>query len=314
MNIKRFPGHGRALFAVVLALAFLLPSGCSGSDETETPSLVEIGAETTKSTYIQGEELDLSAITVTGTYSDGSQKPLAITGDNISGYDKDRIGDQTLTVTAEGKSAEFTVTVTASTNAAAEALNAAISKARADMTSITVSAAGDGSDVPAGTKWVTPAQKTALENAIAAAELAASGNAGGEALAAALAALQGAMEEFTARSEEQTGTNTDLPDPGRGGFTLIGPFTEPEGASIGDSFTIYPPPTLFNAEQTVTLSGDGYTDIKWYVDNLLVQEAGETLLLRARNFSQGRHYLSVEFIKEEKPFDIGLVFVVGGGV
>jgi hypothetical protein len=303
MKIKRFSGN--VLFAAVFTLASLMPSGCSGDGGTKTPSLVEIKAETTKPTYVQGEELDLSTITVTGTYSDGSQKPVTISGDNISGYDKDRLGDQILTVTVEGKSAEITVTVKTAT----EALDAAISKAREDMANITVSAAGDGSDVPEGTKWVTSAQKKALEEAIAAAESAA--GAGEEAITAALEELQKAVEAFTAKSEEQTGTKTD---PGKGGFTLLDPFAEPEGASIGDSFTIYYPPTLFNSEQTVTLSGDGYTDIKWYVDNLLVQEAGETLLVRARNFSQGRHYLSVEFIKDGKPFDRGLVFVVGGGV
>jgi hypothetical protein len=114
MQIKRFFGSGAALCAVLAAAALLALTGCSGSNnETTTPTLVSITAATTKAAYSVGQDLDLSSITVTGTYSDGSTKAVPITGTNIAGYDKTQTGEQTVTVTVEGKTATFTVTVSA---------------------------------------------------------------------------------------------------------------------------------------------------------------------------------------------------------
>jgi hypothetical protein len=64
-----------------------------------------------KTDYVKGETLDLSGLTVTGTYSDGTNKPETVALSNISGYDADTTGGQTLTVTINGKTDTFTVTV-----------------------------------------------------------------------------------------------------------------------------------------------------------------------------------------------------------
>jgi hypothetical protein len=115
MKIQRFFGSGAALLRAALAAAALLALvGCSGSNNnTATPTLVSITAETTKDGYLVGQDLELDTITVTGTYSDGSTKVVPITGVNIADYDKTQAGEQTITVTVGVKTATFTVTVTA---------------------------------------------------------------------------------------------------------------------------------------------------------------------------------------------------------
>jgi hypothetical protein len=65
----------------------------------------------TKTTYTVGESLDLTGLVVTGTYSDGNTKSETVGASNVSGYNADTIGQQTLTVTVNGKTATFVVTV-----------------------------------------------------------------------------------------------------------------------------------------------------------------------------------------------------------
>ena len=63
----------------------------------------------TKTEYRIGEELDLSGLEVTAHYSDGSE---AVVEDyEVSGFDSSTAGEKTVTVTYEGKTAEFTVNV-----------------------------------------------------------------------------------------------------------------------------------------------------------------------------------------------------------
>jgi cytochrome c-type biogenesis protein CcmE len=63
--------------------------------------------------YTQGETLDIGGLVVTGTYSDGTSKQETVSLSNISGYNPNLVGQQTLTVTLNGKTASFTVTVNA---------------------------------------------------------------------------------------------------------------------------------------------------------------------------------------------------------
>ena len=49
---------------------------------------------------------------VTATDANGNERPLAANEYDVSGYDPTKLGEQTITVTAEGKTAVFTVTVT----------------------------------------------------------------------------------------------------------------------------------------------------------------------------------------------------------
>lgn len=69
--------------------------------------------EPDKTEYVEGEELDLTGMTVTAVYSDGREVPVDLKDVKVDGYDKDRVGTQTITVTYEGKEAAFTVTVKA---------------------------------------------------------------------------------------------------------------------------------------------------------------------------------------------------------
>lgn len=71
---------------------------------------IELGGDV-KTTYTQGEELDLSGLTVTAVYSDGSKVELKAGDYTVSGYDPNTAGEQTVTVTYGGKTAAFTVTV-----------------------------------------------------------------------------------------------------------------------------------------------------------------------------------------------------------
>ena len=73
-------------------------------------SSIAITDEPTKKTYEIGEELNLAGITVTATYSDGSTKEIT-SGYTTSGFDSTTAGEKTVTVTYEGKTAEFKVTV-----------------------------------------------------------------------------------------------------------------------------------------------------------------------------------------------------------
>jgi hypothetical protein len=65
----------------------------------------------TKTEYTKGESLNLSELVITGTYSDGTTKAETVSLSNISGYNADTTGQQSLTVTIGGKTATFTVTV-----------------------------------------------------------------------------------------------------------------------------------------------------------------------------------------------------------
>ena len=60
-----------------------------------------------KTEYTQGEELDLTGMTVTATYSNGTTQDVTAQA-SVTGYDKDQVGAQTITVTYT----EDTITVT----------------------------------------------------------------------------------------------------------------------------------------------------------------------------------------------------------
>ena len=65
----------------------------------------------TKTEYVAGEDLDLAGMKVVVTYVDGTEEEIT-EGYEVSGYDADKVGEQTITVTY-GKEATFTVTVIA---------------------------------------------------------------------------------------------------------------------------------------------------------------------------------------------------------
>lgn len=70
---------------------------------------IKISSKPTKLTYIEGQELNLSGLKVKAYYDNDTN--TSVTNYSVSGYDKNKIGKQTITVTYNGKSATFTVTV-----------------------------------------------------------------------------------------------------------------------------------------------------------------------------------------------------------
>jgi len=62
-----------------------------------------------KTQYDTGEELNTVGLVITATYSDGST--LQVTGYTASGFDSSTAGEKTVTVTYNGKTATFTITV-----------------------------------------------------------------------------------------------------------------------------------------------------------------------------------------------------------
>jgi hypothetical protein len=72
---------------------------------------IEVTTQPTKNTYNIGEQLNTDGMVVTATYSDGTE--AAVTGYTISGFSSATAGDKTVTVTYDGKTATFSVTVIA---------------------------------------------------------------------------------------------------------------------------------------------------------------------------------------------------------
>jgi hypothetical protein len=65
-----------------------------------------------KTAYREGENLDLTGLVLTGTWEGIGSGPVTIDASNISGFDKTKLGTQSVIITAEGKAVAFTVTVT----------------------------------------------------------------------------------------------------------------------------------------------------------------------------------------------------------
>ena len=75
---------------------------------------IAITKEPTKKEYIQGyESLDLTGGVLTATYNDNSSGPMNLTNPSVSvsGFDNSTLGAKTITVSLEGKTATFTVTI-----------------------------------------------------------------------------------------------------------------------------------------------------------------------------------------------------------
>jgi hypothetical protein len=72
---------------------------------------IDVRRPPNKILYEPGESLNLEGLVVLATYSDQSTKILDAGAYNITGFDSKRPGNQTLFVTADGKTASFTVTV-----------------------------------------------------------------------------------------------------------------------------------------------------------------------------------------------------------
>ena len=70
---------------------------------------IEITRKPAKLNYFQGEALDTDGLEVTAIYNNGTSEP--VTGWSVSGYDPNRTGSQTVTVTYQSQTASFLVLV-----------------------------------------------------------------------------------------------------------------------------------------------------------------------------------------------------------
>ena len=72
---------------------------------------IEVTKQPDKTVYQWGEALDLTGMEITAFYSDNATKKVSVTSDMVSGYNPYKAGPQSLTVTYEGKTTTFVVTV-----------------------------------------------------------------------------------------------------------------------------------------------------------------------------------------------------------
>ena len=74
-------------------------------------SSISMKSNPSKTTYLTGESLNLTGAKITVKYNNNTQEDIAVTSAMVSGYNADKTGSQTLTVTYQGKTTHFTVTV-----------------------------------------------------------------------------------------------------------------------------------------------------------------------------------------------------------
>ena len=74
---------------------------------------IKINKKPTTTTFVEGTNINTAGLSVYATYNNGTESE--VTEYNISGYNKDKIGNQTIKVTYSGFSTSFTVTVKAKT-------------------------------------------------------------------------------------------------------------------------------------------------------------------------------------------------------
>lgn len=84
------------------------------NDQTEvTLDSIAITATPAKTLYKVEETLDLTGLVVSGTYEDGSTQEISVTPEMVTGFDSSAAAvDQVITVTVDGKTTTFTVTIT----------------------------------------------------------------------------------------------------------------------------------------------------------------------------------------------------------
>ena len=76
-------------------------------------SSIEIASNPSKTTYFTGEQLDTSGLSVKLNYANNSSKTIT-DGFDVSGFDNQTVGTNTLTVSYGGKTTTFTVTIVSS--------------------------------------------------------------------------------------------------------------------------------------------------------------------------------------------------------
>lgn len=105
-----------ALISLTL-LGCLLLAACDGNHSTNQGPVVDSIAIANnakpQTVFAQGQELDLSKGSLAVVYDNGKKETVALNaeGVTVTGYDKDKLGDQSLIITYGGKSISLTVNV-----------------------------------------------------------------------------------------------------------------------------------------------------------------------------------------------------------
>jgi len=106
-----------AIIALIAIIGFAAISmiGCPVPDEGgkvgKTLNSIKITTNPSKTMYIIGEKLDTTGMVVTATYSDGTTEVIDNSKLDIKGFDSETVGEKTITVSYQGKTAEFKVNV-----------------------------------------------------------------------------------------------------------------------------------------------------------------------------------------------------------
>ena len=88
------------------------------TNSASEPFLVRLEASGSyRTTYTQGDELDLTGIVLAAVWSDGNRTQVSLDDVEIAGYDETKVGDQTLSVRYQDVRANIKVTVKPKSNA-----------------------------------------------------------------------------------------------------------------------------------------------------------------------------------------------------
>ena len=104
----------KKLVYLLLVLPVLLFSlvACEQPTPQPEPTVESINLnEGYKTEYLVGESIDLTTLKITVAYSDSSEKVVNVTNEMLSDVDMNTVGPKEVTVTYEGKSDSFTITV-----------------------------------------------------------------------------------------------------------------------------------------------------------------------------------------------------------
>ena len=104
----------KKLVYLLLVLPVLLFSlvACEQPTPQPEPTVESINLnEGYKTEYLVGESIDLTTLKITVTYSDSSEKVVNVTNEMLSDVDMNTVGPKEVTVTYEGKTDSFTITV-----------------------------------------------------------------------------------------------------------------------------------------------------------------------------------------------------------
>ena len=106
-----------------------------------TLSSISVKTMPSKTVYLVGEEFNPAGLTLTAKYSDGSTKTIS-SGYSISGFSSNTVGEKTVTVSYQGKSTTFKVTVSGEAKLTASVSSLYLNLNGTNVADISVTASG----------------------------------------------------------------------------------------------------------------------------------------------------------------------------